>query len=215
MATVFCTPAQAESKPYCARHKCIALTFDDGPSKYTSKLLDILKKHRAKATFFVVGQQVQRRPELLRRMAADGHEIGNHTWSHPHLLELFDDEIATQLTKTQDIIHKTIGKWPTIMRPPFGETDERVAAQAAALGLPQILWTGTTLDWQARDKGVIRKRVLALAKRDGVILMHDTEPETVKAMPGVLDALAKQGYRFVPFTWTRRGETLTAGEIYR
>jgi peptidoglycan/xylan/chitin deacetylase (PgdA/CDA1 family) len=215
MAAVLFTPVQAESKPYCARYKCIALTFDDGPSKYTSKLLDILKKHRAKATFFVVGRQVHRRPELVRRMVADGHEIGNHTWSHPHMTGLLDDEIAAQLTKTQDIIHKTIGKWPAMMRPPFGETDERVAAQAAALGLPQILWTGSTLDWQARDSRIIRERVLALAKRDGVILMHDTEPETVKAMPGVLDALAKQGYRFVPFTWTRRGEPLTPGQIYR
>lgn len=214
MAGLLITPAQAESKPYCERYKCIALTFDDGPSPYTPKLLDTLRKHHAKATFFVVGRNVQRYPGVVRRMAAEGHEIGNHTWNHPHLPELFDEEIVDQLTKTQDVIHKTIGRRPTIMRPPFGETNERVGIHMGDLGLPQILWTGTTRDWEARDTGVITDRLLALAKRDAVILMHDTVPETVKAMPRVLKSLEKQGYRFVPFSWVLRGKKLSPGEIY-
>jgi peptidoglycan/xylan/chitin deacetylase (PgdA/CDA1 family) len=214
MAGLLINPVHAAAKPYCERVKCIALTFDDGPSRYTSTLLDTLRKYDAKATFFLVGRQVQKYPDLVKRMAARGHEIGNHTWSHPHLSELFEGEIDVQLTKTQDIIRKTVGKRPAIMRPPFGETDQRVAAVAAELGLPQILWTGSTRDWASRDADAITERTLALARRNGIILLHDTEPETVKAVPRILRALKKQGYRFVPATWVFRGEALTPGEIY-
>ncbi|MEW9527519.1 polysaccharide deacetylase family protein [Microbispora sp. NPDC049125] len=201
-------------KPYCARYKCIALTFDDGPWPYTPALLDTLKKHKAKATFFVLGRKVANRPELTRRIVKEGHEIGNHTWNHPVLTTLPDQEIRSEITTTSDIVYRTIGKAPTMMRPPSGATDERVGQIMAELGLPQILWTGSTLDWQARNTKVIAKRTLAMAKRNAVILLHDIVPETVKAMPGVLTALEKQHYRFVTVTTLLRGRELKGGEIY-
>ncbi|GAA0383621.1 hypothetical protein GCM10009530_38090 [Microbispora corallina] len=201
-------------KPYCARHKCIALTFDDGPWPYTPALLDTLKKHKAKATFFVLGRKVANRPELTRRIVAEGHDIGNHTWDHEVLTTLSDEEVLSTVSSTTDIIRETIGKAPTMMRPPSGATNSRVGALMAQLGLPQILWTGSTLDWQARNTKVIAKRTLALAKRNGVILLHDIVPETVKAMPGVLTTLEKQGYRFVTITTLLQGRQLKGGEIY-
>ncbi|MEU6424525.1 polysaccharide deacetylase family protein [Microbispora sp. NPDC046973] len=210
------TPASAEKKdePYCARYKCIALTFDDGPWPYTPALLDTLKKHKAKATFFLLGRKVAYRPELTRRIYEEGHDIGNHTWTHPSLTTLSDGEVLEEVSSTSDIINQTIGKRPDYMRPPNGATNSRVASLMADLGLPQILWTGSTLDWQARDTKVIAQRTLKLAKRNGVILLHDIVPETVKAMPGVLTALEKQHYKFVTLTTLLQGRKLRPGEIY-
>ncbi|MBP2708487.1 polysaccharide deacetylase family protein [Microbispora sp. RL4-1S] len=208
------TSASKAAKPYCATHKCLALTFDDGPWPYTPALLDTLKKHKAKATFFVLGRKVANRPEMTQRIVNEGHEIGNHTWTHPELTKLSDEEILSEVSSTSDIIQKTIGTAPTMMRPPSGATNSRVGALMAQLGLPQILWTGSTLDWQARNTKVIAKRTLALAKRNGVILLHDIVPETVKAMPGVLTKLEKQGYKFVTVTTLLQGRTLKPGEIY-
>ncbi|WP_248962411.1 polysaccharide deacetylase family protein [Sphaerisporangium perillae] len=215
-------PAAAETrkmaddppKPYCARYKCIALTFDDGPWPYTPELLDTLKKHKAKATFFLLGRKVVSRAELTQRIVQEGHEVGNHTWSHPDLTKLSDDEIMEEMTSTSDAIERVIGEKPAMMRPPNGATDARVTRLMAELALPQILWTGSTLDWQARDVAVITKRTLKLAKRNGVILLHDIVPETVKAMPAVLKTLEKQGYHFVTVTTLLQGRELEGGEIY-
>ncbi len=201
-------------KPYCARYKCIALTFDDGPWPYTPELLDTLKKHKAKATFFLLGRKVVSRAELTQRIVQEGHEVGNHTWSHPDLTKLSDDEIMEEMTSTSDAIERVIGEKPAMMRPPNGATDARVTRLMAELALPQILWTGSTLDWQARDVAVITKRTLKLAKRNGVILLHDIVPETVKAMPAVLKTLEKQGYHFVTVTTLLQGRELEGGEIY-
>ncbi|TQS27250.1 polysaccharide deacetylase family protein [Microbispora sp. KK1-11] len=200
--------------PYCARYKCIALTFDDGPWPYTPALLDTLKKHKAKATFFLLGRKVAHRPELTRRIYEEGHDIGNHTWTHPSLTKLSDGEVFEEVSSTSDIINQTIGKMPEYMRPPNGATNSRIASLMADLGLPQILWTGSTLDWQARDTKVIAQRTLKLAKRNGVILLHDIVPETVKAMPGVLTALEKQHYKFVTLTTLLQGRKLRPGEVY-
>ncbi|MEU7881705.1 polysaccharide deacetylase family protein [Microbispora bryophytorum] len=208
------TPAGVKKKPYCARYKCIALTFDDGPWPYTPALLDTLKKHRAKATFFLLGRKVANRPELTRRIHEEGHDIGNHTWTHPSLTELSDGEVFEEVSSTSNIINQTIGETPDYMRPPNGATNSRVASLMADLGLPQILWTGSTLDWQARDTKVIAQRTLKLAKRNGVILLHDIVPETVKAMPGVLTALEKRHYKFVTLTTLLQGRTLRPGEVY-
>ncbi|WP_432928529.1 polysaccharide deacetylase family protein [Microbispora sp. CA-135349] len=200
--------------PYCARYKCIALTFDDGPWPYTPELLDTLKKHKAKATFFLLGRKVANRPELTRRIYEEGHDIGNHTWTHPSLTKLSDSEVLEEVSSTSDVIFQMIGKKPDYMRPPNGATNARVSGLMADLGLPQILWTGSTLDWQARNTKVIAQRTLKLAKRNGVILLHDIVPETVKAMPGVLTALEKEHYKFVTLTTLLQDRTLRGGEIY-
>ncbi|WP_214109636.1 polysaccharide deacetylase family protein [Acrocarpospora catenulata] len=209
------TTAQAvKPKPYCVKYKCIALTFDDGPWPYTPELLDTLKKYKAKATFFVLGRKVANRPEMMQRMVKEGHEVGNHTWDHPSLTELSDEDIVAEITSTQEVIYETIGRYPTMMRPPNGATNERVGERMAELGLPQILWTGSTLDWQARNQKIIKQRTLKLAKRNGVILLHDIVPETVKAMPAVLKTLKAKGYKFVTVSTLLGDRKLAAGEIW-
>ncbi|MFC4535101.1 polysaccharide deacetylase family protein [Sphaerisporangium dianthi] len=204
----------AGAKVNCAKVKCIALTFDDGPGRYTSKLLDVLRRHHTKVTFFLVGGQVVKYPSVARKMARAGHEIGDHTYDHPHLPSLPDDDIRDELTRTQDVIEKATGRSPDLMRPPYGDTDERVGGIAAELGLSQILWNGSSRDWELRDTAAITKKVLGLAKRDRVVLMHDVWPETVKAMPKILTTLEKKGYHVVPVTALLRGRSLTAGELY-
>jgi peptidoglycan/xylan/chitin deacetylase (PgdA/CDA1 family) len=187
----------AAARVNCAKVKCIALTFDDGPAPTTVKLLDTLRKHRAKATFFLVGKRVREHPRIARRTAREGHEIGNHSYGHESLPALPDFAIVEELKRTQEAIRAATGRRPKLMRPPYGHTDERVTAANAELGLAQILWTGTTLDWKLRDVDAIGDKILELAKPNAVILMHDVVPHTVKVMPRVLRELRKRGYHLV------------------
>jgi peptidoglycan/xylan/chitin deacetylase (PgdA/CDA1 family) len=211
---VAATPASATPEVDCAKVKCVALTFDDGPGPYTSALLDTLAKHRVKVTFFLVGKHVAERKGVVRRMAREGHEIGDHTYDHEHLTALSDFQILDQLTRTQDVIHSVTGKRPSLMRPPYGDTDARVSAIDKELGLSQVLWTGTTHDWALRDIDAIGDKVLSLVKRDGVILMHDVVPHTVKAMPRILSTLEKQGYHVVTVSTVARGKGLAPGDTF-
>ncbi|MFI6604781.1 polysaccharide deacetylase family protein [Nonomuraea sp. NPDC050536] len=198
----------------CAKVKCLALTFDDGPSDYTAKLLDTLKKEKVKATFFLMGQHVEKYPKLARRQVAEGHAIGNHTWDHPHLPAMTDQQILDEIRTTQEAITTATGQRAKLFRPPYGDTDQRVLDLVGQEGLPQILWTGTTLDWKLRDPKKITAAVLRLAKRDGVILMHDVVPQTVKAMPGIVKELKKRGYHLVTLPTLLRGKPLPAGTTY-
>ncbi|MEV4161021.1 polysaccharide deacetylase family protein [Nonomuraea dietziae] len=207
-------PAQAAPKVDCAKVKCLALTFDDGPGPATGTLLSTLGKHKAKATFFLMGKHVDLRPALVKRMAREGHEIGNHTWSHPSLPTLFDEEITQELRATQQAISSLTGRTPRIFRPPYGNTDDRVRELAGDEGMAQVLWTGTTLDWKLRDQKKIRSAVLRLAKRDGVILMHDVVPQTVQVMPSLIKELKKRGYHLVTVSTLLKGRKLTPGTTY-
>ncbi|MFF5210847.1 polysaccharide deacetylase family protein [Streptosporangium sp. NPDC000396] len=198
----------------CAKVKCIALTFDDGPGKYADKLLDTFKKYKAKTTFFLEGQYVKARPAFAKRMAAEGHELGNHSYTHPHLREVSEDKIREELTKTQDIVKQITGKAPTMFRPPYGEMDDRVQTIAKEMGLPIVLWNGGSRDWATRDEKAIYNEVLKNAKRDGVILMHDWVEQTVKVMPKLLVALQKQGYHVVSVSSLRGAQQLEAGDVY-
>jgi peptidoglycan/xylan/chitin deacetylase (PgdA/CDA1 family) len=215
-SSILAAPASAASaKPVdCAKVKCVALTFDDGPGPSTSRLLDTLGKHKVKVTFFVVGKNVEARSAVVRRMAREGHEIGNHTYDHPSLAAMPDFGIADELTRTQKIIHGVTGRWPSMMRPPFGDTDDRVTQIDKDLGLSQILWTGSTLDWSLRDVDKITKKVLGLVKPNAVILMHDVVPHTVRAMPGILTTLEKKGYHVVTVSTLLRGRPLSPGETF-
>ncbi|MFD1931423.1 polysaccharide deacetylase family protein [Nonomuraea mangrovi] len=206
--------AHAAAKVDCAKVKCLALTFDDGPGASTGTLLSTLRKSGAKATFFLMGKHVESRPTLVKRMAAEGHEIGNHTWSHPSLTTLFDEEITQELRTTQEAVKKVTGRAPKLFRPPYGNTDDRVAALAGDEGMAQVLWTGTTLDWKLRDQKKIRAAVLKLARRDGVILMHDVVPQTVQVMPTLIKDLRKRGYHLVTVSALLKGRTLEPGETY-
>ncbi|PZG13278.1 polysaccharide deacetylase family protein [Nonomuraea aridisoli] len=199
----------------CTRVKCLALTFDDGPGEYTPTLLKTLKKAGAKATFFLVGERVEKRPKVAKQILAQGHAIGNHTYSHAALPALLDYEILDELKVNQEVIEKATGVRPKMYRPPYGQTDERVLRVADQVDLPEILWTGTTLDWSLRDTKKIKAVVLKLAQRDGVILMHDVVPQTVQVMPEILKELKKQGYHMVTVpTLMRAKGGLKSGTSY-
>ncbi|WP_258528055.1 polysaccharide deacetylase family protein [Streptomyces sp. NBRC 110611] len=182
----------------CSKAKCIALTFDAGPGPHTPRLLDILKEKRVHATFFLLGKNhVVPYPDLVRREAAEGHEIGNHTWSHERLDQISDDRIRDELGRTQDAIKNITGKAPTLMRPPQGGTNDKVHAVATSLGLSEVLWNATASDYATTDTKLIGDRILQQATRDGIILLHDIYDGTVPAVPRIIDELRSRGYTFV------------------
>ncbi len=173
----------------------IAMTFDDGPSaENTPRLLEILKQRNIKATFFLIGQNAASNPDIVRRILADGHEIGNHSWTHPQLSKLSDDRVTTEITKTQDAIKEASGFTPTLLRPPYGAITPRQREWIEnQFGLSIILWSVDPFDWKRPGASVITQRILSQARPGAIILSHDIHKQTVDAMPATLDGLIAKG----------------------
>ncbi|MER5555029.1 polysaccharide deacetylase family protein [Streptomyces sp. NPDC002793] len=200
----------------CRKAKCIALTFDAGPGKDTPRLLDVLKEKKVPATFFLLGKNhVLKHPDTVRRIADEGHEVANHTWTHEILTDRKPAEIRAELEKTQDAIAEVTGRKPRLMRPPQGRTDDTVSAISKDLGLAQILWSTTAKDFSTNDSALIRKRTLEQAGKDGIILLHDIYPGTVPAVPGIIDALQGDGYTFVTVPQLMAPAEPEPGTVYR
>ena len=201
------TPAAPGSKPATytqvrVDQPYIAMTFDDGPSAATTpRMLDILKQRNIKATFFLIGENAAANPDIVRRILADGHEIGNHSWTHPQLSKLSDDRVTTEISKTQDAIKEASGFTPTILRPPYGAITARQREWIEdRFGLSIILWSVDPFDWKRPGASVITQRILSQVRPGAIILSHDIHKQTVDAMPATLDALAAKGYKFVTVT---------------
>lgn len=177
--------------------KVIALTFDDGPGPYTAQLLDILDQHGAKATFFLIGSKVSAQADVLQRMHARGHQLGNHSWSHPELPKLPVHQIASEIDRTNDAIKQATGVTPTILRPPYGAVNGAVLEQLRLRGMSSILWSVDTRDWADRNSDIVCSRAVAGARPGAIILMHDIHQTSVNAVPCILSALKQQGYSFV------------------
>ncbi|MFB6816326.1 polysaccharide deacetylase family protein [Streptomyces sp. NPDC056347] len=200
----------------CRKAKCIALTFDAGPGEDTPRLLDILKEKKVHATFFLLGKNhVKKHPDTVRRIAAEGHEVANHTWTHKILTDRDPADIRAELKKTQDAITEITGKQPRLMRPPQGRTDDIVSDVSKDLGLSQILWSATAKDYSSTDSALIKKRIVDQASKDGVILLHDIYKGTVPAVPGIIDTLQKRGYTFVTVPQLMAPAEPVPGTIYR
>ncbi|MFD8596031.1 polysaccharide deacetylase family protein [Kitasatospora sp. NPDC059646] len=199
----------------CSRRKCIALTFDGSPGEPTERVMDLLAQHHAAATFFLEGRDIHAHPEVVRRIAREGHEIGDHTWNHPRLTEAPDATVREELVRTADAIEEVTGRRPTLMRPPEGRTDDRVSRISRELGMAQVLWTVTAQDYATEDAALIAERVLDGAARDGIVLLHPLHRGTVPALPAVLDALDNQGYTFVTVGQLLAPATAEPGTIYR
>ena len=178
--------------------KVIALTFDDGPGETTVRLLDELKARGMKATFFVVGNRAERSPDILRRMVADGHEVGTHTYSHPNLTKLSAEERADNIQRSIDAITAATGKPVTLLRPPGGSYNDEVKAYCAEKNLRIIYWSVDTRDWESHNK----EKILATAFQSGrygiqdgaIVLMHDIYTDTVDAAVEMMDQLRAEGY---------------------
>jgi peptidoglycan/xylan/chitin deacetylase (PgdA/CDA1 family) len=179
----------------------IALTFDDGPSPvFTGQVLDVLGRYGAVATFFCIGLNAHAFPETLDRIAADGHEIGNHTWSHPYLPDLSRSELTIQLERTNEVLATATGRVPTLVRPPYGGRSAQVLRWLAEGGMTTILWNAETSDWARPGQDVIEAEVARQAVPGSIVLFHDgggDRSQTVAALPGIMDHLCEKGYRFV------------------
>jgi peptidoglycan/xylan/chitin deacetylase (PgdA/CDA1 family) len=180
----------------------IALTFDDGPNAtLTPKLLDLLAARHLKATFFVVGQNAADHPEILKRAVREGHEIGNHSWSHPNLGKMSDEAVRRELQKTEDAIVAAIGKKPVLMRPPYGSITARQKKWIHdEFGYRIILWDVDPLDWKRPGPSVVTARILKETKAGSIVLSHDIHPPTIEAMPATFDQLMKKGFKSVTVT---------------
>ena len=177
----------------------IAMTFDDGPSAaLTPKLLDLLATHHVKATFFVIGENVAEHPEIVARAAREGHEIANHSWSHPNFAKMSQESVRSQLQRTDDAIKSAIGKSPTLLRPPYGSITEREKRWIHdEFGYDIILWDVDPLDWKRPGPAVVRNRILKETRPGSIVLSHDIHPGTVEAMPSTFDELEAKGFKFV------------------
>lgn len=177
----------------------IALTFDDGPhATNTPRLLDMLAKRHIKATFFLIGENAQNNPDIVKRIHAEGHELGNHSWTHPNLALLSDEKVRSELQRTDDAIFAAAGVHPKLMRPPYGSL---ALAQRRWVnkdfGYKIILWDVDPLDWKYRNSAHVESEILKQTVPGSIILSHDIHVTTVDAMPETLDALIAKGYKFV------------------
>lgn len=195
--------AASSNAVYCHNNtdKRIALTFDDGPHyKYTAEILDILAEYDAKATFFVVGQLAERYPELILRELSEGHEVGNHTWSHPKMLKLTSAQLTDELMKTEETLNEIADYRPKLFRPPEGSFGKNVEKLAADNDYTIILWTVDTRDWAHTPVDKIVENVLSSTESGSIILCHDfigRDSPTPDALRQFIPALIDEGYEFV------------------
>ncbi|WP_238350376.1 polysaccharide deacetylase family protein [Kribbella shirazensis] len=195
-------PATTSKTPLPSKY--VVLTFDDGPDvEYTPKVLDILAKYDAKATFFEIGQNVVKHPELTKRIHAAGHSVQNHTWTHADLRSLSATAFRQQLASTDEVIRAQTGSTPACLRPPYGAVSATVRQRAKALGKDLVVWTVDSRDWKKPGTTAIVQHVLKNVRNGSVILMHDgggNRTQTVAALPAILQALKAQGYGFRTLT---------------
>lgn len=195
----------------------VALTFDDGPKRAnTERILTVLEKYNARATFFMVGKSVDdHSKDLLERMVRDGDELGNHTYDHKQLTKLTPEQVEKEITTTSENIYKAVGQYPTVMRPPYGDLNKNIQGQINGLGYPVIIWSLDTLDWKTRNTQSTINAILNNIKDGDVVLMHDLQDSTPGAVEVVVPELVRRGYQLVTVSElasTRGG--LKAGHNY-
>ena len=173
----------------------VALTFDDGPKKGTTdRLLNILKKYDARATFFVVGQMVEKHPELVKQAYEQGCQIGNHSYSHPILTKLSLDDAKTEINKTSNLVYDATGDYTRIGRPPYGSLSSEIKK---ASGFEWFNWSIDTYDWKSKNADSVYQRIMSNVGNYDVILMHDLYDSTIDAVERAIPELVEKGYQFV------------------
>ncbi len=199
----------------------VMLTFDDGPSvPYTGQILDILRVNRIKATFFLCGANVERYPELVRRIRDEGHEIGNHTWSHPYLYLASRENMAAEIDRTQDVLEKITGARPVWFRPPFGVRGFPLRKILQERGMKMMLWSDRGHDGDL-DAAGIAATTLAQLEPGAIVLLHDgfetrtpalvDRSATVSALPWIIAGVRRAGYAFAPLDHRIKAESSGKG----
>ena len=175
--------------------KLIAITFDDGPRRETTeRLLDGLEERDVRATFFLIGRQIEGNEDLVERMQAEGHQVGSHTWSHTRLTGVSADTLRQEVGRTEEALEDLLGPGSYWLRPPYGAVD---AADRDLIQTPMIKWSIDPRDWEKLDTAQVTAAVLKAAAPNQIILLHDIYPTSVDAALAVVDALQGEGYRFV------------------
>jgi len=194
------------SNPHAGKR--VALTFDDGPAqRFTGQVLDILREHKVPAAFFVCGKNVEDHPDLLRRIVAEGHEVGNHTYSHPYLFFKSKQRMAAEIDRTQATIEKVVGFRPNIFRPPYGARWFGLVPTLRERGMHLVMWSAAGYDWKKDAPGITAATMKEL-KPGAVILLHDgretraaaeiDRSRTVEALPAIIAGIRQRGYAFAP-----------------
>jgi peptidoglycan/xylan/chitin deacetylase (PgdA/CDA1 family) len=183
----------------------VALTFDDGPSPDTLQILEVLRRENVKATFFLIGREVEKYPEIARKIAADGHEIGNHSYSHPIFLFCPPNKTRRELRQTQEIIKRATGVEPKIARPPCGVRSPAYFAAAKDLNLQTVQWSDASFDWKNISAERIAQNILETVQSDSIVLLHDGDSAgkrsrraTAEALPLLLRGLREKNLRVAP-----------------
>lgn len=203
---------EQENRMQQSHRRRIALTFDDGPKPSTTpRILDILERFNAKGTFFILGSKVEGNEAILKRMKQAGHELAGHSWSHANFLNLSNDQVKEEMTKTSVAIEQAVGVRPIVFRPPYGNLDGRTARISNA---PAILWDVDTEDWKTHDPHAIFKQVKTFAKNGSIVLMHDIHEETVQALPRIIQYLQSEGFELVTIQELFESTPLQTGKGY-
>ena len=197
----------------CTKDKCVAFTFDDGPTPFTDRLLGVLNDAGAKATFFMIGNKVAANPDGAKRVAEAGMEIGNHTWEHPNMTTIPEQYVAEQLSKGQEAIRTATGQTPKLWRPAGGLTNDAVNQQAAHAGLAGILWDVIPFDWiNDSNTAATRYMLMTQIKPGSVVLLHDSYSSTVDLVAQFIPVLKANGYHLV--TVSQLLGDRAAGSVY-
>ena len=191
---------------------CVAITYDDGPGAETNRLLDKLKAKNAHASFMVIAPSAEQHPELLKRMKAEGHTIGNHTKSHRQLNTLSYEQVSQELDAGNAAISKATGQGTRWVRPPYGATNATVDQATRDKGVSQALWDVDTMDWKDRNSDHVCSAAVQGARAGSIVLMHDIHPTTVDAADCVIDGLRAKGLE--PVSLDRLLRTPVAGKRY-
>lgn len=197
LGLVAAVPPAAADTVDCARVRCVALTFDDGPGAHTDRLLDILRANDARATFFLIGERVAADPAAARRIAGEGMEIGNHTWAHRDMTTLPPADVTAEFSRATEAIEAATGQRPALTRTGFGAIDDSVLAEAERQGLGAVNWDINPRDWEIGDPASVRDALRAQIRPNAVVLLHDTVWSTVEAMNQLVPALRADGYHLV------------------
>lgn len=193
--------------------RCIALTFDDGPSpQTTAALLDGLKERGAHATFFLIGEQIRGNEDLVRRMKDEGHQVGNHSFTHVRL-DAADNTALTEIRQTDSALRAILGDGVYWLRPPWGFSSD---ALKAAVTVPMVYWSMDTMDWSVRNRDLVAYEITHDAQPGDIVLLHDPYETSVEAALQAIDVLSAQGYEFVTLEelFDCLGVTPEAGHLY-